>query len=922
MIDRSMNLTLGRHAPPVIIPVSQYDDMWRWRFTIYYHDQIWQIPTGATVIMTGVKPDGNVFAFSGSVSGNTAVVNCDVQMTACAGRVIGELRILDSTGRSVGTSNLILAVEPSPDYQDGPQSETVLAAYGNMITQLGSLIDRLGGATADIPGIISGWLNEHITQPTTPAVDSSLSVPGAAADAKAAGAAVSDVEGALNNQTIYTIDYSGGDCTLPLIEGLSSGDLRVARRMTTDFICISGDFEVFLDEDAGEVSFNVELFDSSFASIGDIVSDQKTHIKKVIFRANNYPAAVYAKVWVCDWSNPDTDLTKTKYEYAKKHIIFRPYITVKKVGEYSPTDLRQGRSVIDHALVLDENRRATTDVFYENTDNSWPIYNGRSDLLRFYLKYYDSDFNFVEDSDWYANGDIARQTNNPYFKIVVARPESADSDIITTETARELGQYLNLGSDLVKNCTIDNTGEFNNVGRIRACESRRTYVKDAYIKFLDRNYCYDLCTFTGLSGAISEDYGWYTYSTDFGTTDKAIRIRDRYISIIFAKLDRTAGFTDEEWTELNAKLHAGTLYEVVESIDKNALGEEIENGYPLYYDAEVKETVNSVCSKIGHNPVKFAMITDLHDNDHWHVSETVEKQIMAIRDLHRKNGLDFVICGGDLTDGGYNDKQELLDKFTEFTKRFKEIGVPVMLLRGNHDDNSYAGLTPDRVVTRTEFYARCIAPFSGKAIAPDKTFYYQDFESVNTRVICLDYIDYPWEIDGGNVTYHAAGGDGVWRGYSDEQIKWLLGDALDCNRRIIVATHYSTHANLMSAWEQSTDRNYTAVNQALIAYNNRGTVTFGGRTYSFADKTGKVLCQVTGHSHAFGAFKDDGIVWSTTGSPSPEVTARIFDNTPYETMGSRTYGDITEAHFNLFVCDDSNVHIISFGQMGDLDFTV
>jgi predicted phosphodiesterase len=735
---------------------------------------------------------------------------------------------------------------------------------------------------------------------------------------------VNGLKSALNNQTLFTMENLAGDSTLPLIAGKSSAGVRVARRMTTDFIPITKDFEVFLDEDEDVVSFNIELYDASLNVLGDAISGYKTHIKKIIFCRSNFPTAKYMKIWVCDWSNDATDLTSDQYEYAKQHIILRPYITVKKASEYSPNDFRQGRSDIDHVLIIDVLTRATTDVFYENTDGSWPLYNGRNDLLRFFLKYYDSDFNFVKDSEWMTNGEPIKQENYPYFKIVISKPAGHETETITTEMARQLGQYLHLGNGLVKNHTISSsTGEVGYVGSIRTCESKRVFVKDAYIKFLDRNYCYDLSAFTSLSGPPSEDYSWYTYSTDYGTTDKAVHIRDRYISVVFAKLDRTSGFSEEEWEEINSKWYAGTLYKVVESIDKNALGEEIDNGYPLYYDAEMKETVNTACSKIGHNPVKFAMITDLHDNDLWHLSETVEKQIMAIRDLHRKNGLDFVICGGDLTDGGYSNKQQLLDKLTEFTKRFKRIGVPVMIVRGNHDDNSYAGLTPERVVTRAEFYARCIAPFSGKTIAPDKTYYYQDFDSVNTRIICLDFIDYPWVVEeNGQVKYHAVGGDGVWRGYSDAQIVWLLTDALNCDKRIIVTGHYSTHENLMSTWEKSTDHNYTAVNQAMIAYNSRGSVTFGGQTYSFANKTGKVLCQVSGHSHSFGAFKDNGIVWSTTGSPSPEVTIRTYDDTPYETMGSRAYGDITEAHFNMFVCDDSNVHIISFGQMGDLDFTV
>ncbi|MBO6270832.1 MAG: metallophosphoesterase [Clostridium sp.] len=736
---------------------------------------------------------------------------------------------------------------------------------------------------------------------------------------------VNDLKSAVKNQTVYTMDYLDGDSTLPLIAGKSSGGATAARRMTTDYIPITKDFEVFLDEDEDVVSFNIELYDASLNFIADAIPNYKTRIKKIIFCRSYYSTAKYMKIWVCDWDDDMVDLTVEQYEYAKQHIIIRPYITVKKASEYSPNDFRQGRSEVDHAVMIDQSvySRAVTDVFYENTTESWPIYNGRNDLVRFYLKYYDSAFNHVEDGEWMINGEPVKQKNHPYFKICISKSEGHDTETITTETARQLGQYLHLGNGLVKNHTISgSTGEFSYVNGIRTCESRRVYVKDAYIKFLDRNYCYDLSAFTSLSGPPSEDYSWYAYSTDFGTTDKAIRIRDRYISVIFAKLDRTSKFSEAEWEEINTKWYAGTLYKVVESIDKNALGEEIDNGYPLYYDAEMKTTVNTACSKIGHNPVKFAMITDLHDNDLWHFSETVEKQIMAIRDLHRKNGLDFVICGGDLTDGGYSNKQQLLDKFTELTKRFKRIGVPVMIIRGNHDDNSYAGLTPERVVTRAEFYARCIAPFAGKTISPDKTYYYQDFDSVNTRIVCLDFVDYPWVIENGQVKYHAVGDSGVWRGYSDDQIVWLLTEALNCDRRIIVTSHYSTHANLMTAWEKSTDHNYTAVNQAMIAYNGRGSVTFGGQTYSFANRTGKILCQVSGHSHSFGAFKDNGIVWSSTGSPSPEVTMRTFDDTSYETMGSRSYGDITEAHFNMFVCDDSNVHIISFGQMGDLDFTV
>ena len=44
---------------------------------------------------------------------------------------------------------------------------------------------------------VTAWLADHITQPTTPAIDTSLTVAGAAADAKAAGDAIRDIENTL-----------------------------------------------------------------------------------------------------------------------------------------------------------------------------------------------------------------------------------------------------------------------------------------------------------------------------------------------------------------------------------------------------------------------------------------------------------------------------------------------------------------------------------------------------------------------------------------------------------------------------------------------------------------------------------------------------------------------------------------------------
>ena len=69
------------------------------------------------------------------------------------------------------------AQSAADDAQSAHDSEVAAANYANNIAD-------------PVSGIVTDWLANNITQPTTPAIDSSLSVAGAAADAKAAGDAI------------------------------------------------------------------------------------------------------------------------------------------------------------------------------------------------------------------------------------------------------------------------------------------------------------------------------------------------------------------------------------------------------------------------------------------------------------------------------------------------------------------------------------------------------------------------------------------------------------------------------------------------------------------------------------------------------------------------------------------------------------
>lgn len=172
MIEKNVKLYLG-DGFPVRIPVSQYDTMWQFVFTIIHNSQPWQIPTGATAVLNGKKPDGNVFAFAGTIENNTVTVDADVQMTACAGDTICELSILDD-GKTVGTANFTLAVESAPNSTGETPSASDVDAYGAIVSgeldtyfeQHPEMIEGKGLSEPIRLAILNcfrhvAWVNEH-----------------------------------------------------------------------------------------------------------------------------------------------------------------------------------------------------------------------------------------------------------------------------------------------------------------------------------------------------------------------------------------------------------------------------------------------------------------------------------------------------------------------------------------------------------------------------------------------------------------------------------------------------------------------------------------------------------------------------------------------------------------------------------------
>lgn len=182
-------LNAGFHNAP-LINVNQYDQGEQWIFTLYRENGSQYIPTTGAIV--GIKSDGYIIENAGTVNGDGQVVIDETQqMTAAPGKAIFELQLDSNTH---GTANFIVMVEQSPT-DEGIVSDSDLDLIRQALNAVNPTV---------ISEAITEWMDENITDPTEPIVDSSLTVSGAAADSKTVGDTVK--EGTISGAT-WTENY-------------------------------------------------------------------------------------------------------------------------------------------------------------------------------------------------------------------------------------------------------------------------------------------------------------------------------------------------------------------------------------------------------------------------------------------------------------------------------------------------------------------------------------------------------------------------------------------------------------------------------------------------------------------------------------------------------------------------------------------
>lgn len=194
MIQRNFNLHLhAGHKIPLVINCNQYDSGEQWLFTLY-NGAVQYTPSSGAIV--GIKSDRLGIINTGTVdSSGRVVINETRQMTAAVGKNIFELLIDDQTH---GTANFVVLVEPRPG-DNADLSESDYSLFEEAIQ---------GTSAAAIAQGVSDWMDDNLT-PTTPVVDQSLTVQGAAADAKKTGDEISALKSAIETLEAVEIYVQG-----------------------------------------------------------------------------------------------------------------------------------------------------------------------------------------------------------------------------------------------------------------------------------------------------------------------------------------------------------------------------------------------------------------------------------------------------------------------------------------------------------------------------------------------------------------------------------------------------------------------------------------------------------------------------------------------------------------------------------------
>ena len=261
-------------------------------------------------------------------------------------------------------------------------------------------------------------------------------------------------------------------------------------------------------------------------------------------------------------------------------------------------------------------------------------------------------------------------------------------------------------------------------------------------------------------------------------------------------------YTDKNGTNAKIQLEFGnTATEYSEY--KTIKTEDIPNDY---YLTEMSETISSVKAAITEPCLVFPLITDIHmssTNGSQSQQLLLKETIRNIKWFVKNVNCDFVLNLGDNSDGNVA-KHFTVGENAIIERNMKSTGLPYFFVLGNHDTNYY---NYSDYVSFDEFYSTYFSPCHDVIFNPEThgTEYYIDFD-VGVRLVVI------------NANY----GEGGRYAFSSSTGAWLSEKALDTENIVLLCSHLS--AVYTQNWNNTDPTNSADIISAIQGFINSGGI--------------------------------------------------------------------------------------------------
>ena len=305
---------------------------------------------------------------------------------------------------------------------------------------------------------------------------------------------------------------------------------------------------------------------------------------------------------------------------------------------------------------------------------------------------------------------------------------------------------------------------------------------------------------------------------------------------------------------------------------------------PAYVDEMIEGAVSRLNNIKNDNTVSFAFITDIHN-----CIDYTERAMYAAKKINKQFPLAFCCLGGDyLCNNSSTTKACAVAQHKEMRASLENLGnvPPTMIIKGNHDDNSFGDLK--NVISDRELHGLLFEHnkiFIGDKEAPNAAYGYYDIPKEKLRAIYLDSMDITYETDENGIV---TGMNPISLSFGNRQLNWFATEALKLPHKdwsVVILSHTMPIATPLMY-----DRPFggEALWEILCAFKRGGSYKAkaekNGAFYDIAcdfsyQGAGDVIAFITGHEHADRTQKIDGIrVITAAAAASDNFGSGMCDN--------------------------------------------